>query len=223
MKTSHVSGSAVVFTAIMLVVAVAVGQDSVKTTAAEEEPAVKTVVPDGKLYDFESELPVLQQGWVVVTDTIMNGNSTGEAVIAREGAAGSKQSLKVSGTVKSDNPFIMFSGVASRFGGNEPLYYDVTTFTGIHFWARGDGNTYSIQLPMGAIKDYMYYSFAFTPPEGEWKEYKVPFKGFKQQPYGKKVPWTGTDIMGVQFFTVGGPLESFALQVDEIEFYKTEE
>jgi hypothetical protein len=204
--------------------AVRAQDDTAKSELPDKDAAaevnIPTVVPEGVVFDFEGDTTVLHHKWIVVTDTIMQGKSTGTASIVADGAAGSEQSLKIEGTVQSDNPFVMFSGLASRFGGDSLLAYDVSEFTGVHFWARGDGNTYRIELPSAAIKDYMYYSFPFTPPTDEWKEYRIPFKGFKQQPYGKKVPWTGTDIIGVHFFTVGGPLESFELQVDQIEFYK---
>jgi hypothetical protein len=182
--------------------------------------SIKTIIPAARLYDFEGEKTPLQWGWIVVTDTIMNGNSTAEISIVPDGTDGSEQALLISGTVESENPFVMFAGMASRFGHEQPLCYDITDFSGVRFWAKGDGNTYRIDLPTAAVTDFMYYSFPFTPPVAEWKEYKIPFKGFKQQPYGKPVPWTGTDVVGVHFFTVGGPLENFTLQVDQIEFYK---
>lgn len=200
---------------MLLVVAVAFGQSD--TTKSAQMP---TIVPEGVIYGFNGDTVVLHNGWIGVTDTIMNGKSTCDLEIIPGGANGSKQALQFSGTVTSENPYIMFAGGASRFGGDTTLAFDVTGLTGVRFWAKGDGNTYRIDLPTAAITDYMFYSFAFTPPTAEWKEYKIPFKGFKQQPYGAKVPWTGTDVIGVQFFTVGGPLESFKLLVDEIEFYK---
>lgn len=210
--------SILVLTGLLTSVLAASEEDSVTTEAKTD--SIKTIIPDTKVFDFEGEGTPLEMGWIVVTDTIMDGKSTGNVSIAPDGAADSKQSLKVTGTVQSDNPFVMFAGVASRFGGSEELAYDVSGYTGVKFWAKGDGNTYRIDLPAAAVTDYMFHYYPFTPPAGEWKEYKIPFKGLKQQPYGKIVRWTGTDVVGMQFFTVGGPLESFSLQVDEIEFYK---
>lgn len=194
-------------------------QDSTNTTEPKPEP-LPTVVPHGIVDDFEGDTIPFHHGWIPVTDTLIGGKSTVTLSIVPDGADGSKQSLQLTGSVQSDNPYVMFAGGASRFGKAVVLPYDVTGFTGIRFWAKGDGNTYRIELPTAAITDFMYYSYPFTPPTGEWREYSIPFKGFKQQPYGKKVPWTGTDVIGVHFFTVGGPIESFNLHVDQIEFYK---
>ncbi len=181
---------------------------------------VKTVVPKPKIVDFEGKKMPTDFYWIGVTDSLMQGKSKVAATIVADGAAGSKQSLKIEGSViVGTNPYIMFAGAASRFQAEKSLY-DVSSFTGIKFWAKGDGNTYRIDLPAVAVTDYMFHYAPFTPPTGEWKEYKIPFADLKQMPYGKKVAWTGTDIQGVQFFTVGGPIEKFSLQVDEIEFYK---
>lgn len=190
------------------------------TTATKTAPAVKGIVPTKMLINFEGKVTPLDLAWVAVTDSIMKGKSTAAISIAQDGAAGSKQSLKITGSViMGTNPYVMFAGAANRFDGGKTVY-DVTSFTGIKFWAKGDGNTYRIDLACAAVTDHMFHSFSFTPPTGEWKEFKVPFVGFKQMPFGKKVPWTGTDVQGIQFFTVGGPIEKYSLQVDEIEFYK---
>jgi len=200
--------------------AVAQTPDSTKSPSAVVSDSNKAAVPKPQLYNFEDKKTALECGWIGVTDSVMNGISKVALSLAPEGASGTKQSLKMEGSViAGQNPYVMFAGCASRFGGGNDTY-DVTGFKGIKFWAKGDGNTYRIDLPAAAVTDYMFHSFPFTPPAGEWKEIKVPFIGLKQMPYGKKVAWTGTDVVGVQFFTVGGPIEKFSLQVDEIEFYK---
>jgi hypothetical protein len=212
--------SCVAIMALMLLVIFAVVQGDSTTTKKAPIAAVKTVVPKVKIVDFEGKATLEQLSWIAVTDSIMQGKSTATISIVPDGAAGTKQSLKIAGSVvQASNPYVMFAGAGSRFDGGKTIY-DVTSYTGIKFWAKGDGNTYRIDLPAAAVTDFMFHSFSFTPPTGEWKEYKIPFNGFKQMPFGKKVQWTGTDIQGAQFFTVGGPIDKFLLQVDEIEFYK---
>ena len=204
----------------LLVVFSAVQGDSTTAKKATAAATVKTVVPRIKIVDFEGKATPWELSWIPVTDSVMQGKSKAAISIVPDGAAGTKQSLKIIGSViLGSNPYVMFAGAGSRFDGGKTLY-DVTSFTGIKFWAKGDGNTYRIDLPAAAVTDFMFHSFSFTPPTGEWKEYKIPFNGFKQMPFGKKVQWTGTDLQGIQFFTVGGPIEKFLLQVDEIEFYK---
>jgi len=200
-------------------VATAAEGDSVKA-AVKEKPAVDApIVPQAKITGFEIRKTPMEFGWMVVTDTVMGGTSTGEATIVPDGANGSKQSLKITGKVIAKNPYIMFSGAATRFGKEGKSIYDFSGFTGIKFWAKGDSNTYKIELPCAAVTDYMFHYSPFTPTK-EWKEYKVPFAGLKQMPYGQRVVWTGKDVRGVEFFTVMGPIDSFTLQVDELEFYK---
>ncbi|MFH2054504.1 MAG: CIA30 family protein [bacterium] len=207
--------------AVLLLAGVTILAQTDSTEPAKVVPApIPTIVPEGVLYDFEGDTIVLRHGWIGVTDTLIGGRSTSVLSIVADGANGSKQALQMTGTVISDNPYVMFGGGSSRFGHDSLIAFDVSGLTGVRFWAKGDGNTYRIDLPTAGITDYMFYSFAFTPPADEWREYKIPFKGFKQQPYGAKVPWTGTDVIGVHFFTVGGPLEKFKLLVDQIEFYK---
>jgi hypothetical protein len=190
------------------------------STATKTTPTAKTTVPKQMLLNFEGKVTPDQLFWIAVTDSVMKGKSRASITIAPDGANSTKQSLKITGSViMGTNPYVMFAGAGNRFDGGKAVY-DVTSFTGIKFWAKGDGNTYRIDLPAAAVTDFMFHSFSFTPPTGEWKEFKVPFIGFKQMPFGKKVQWTGTDVQGVQFFTVGGPIEKFTLQVDEIEFYK---
>jgi len=207
---------------LLLLATLAVAEaDSTSTKAPVAAAAVaKAIVPKQSLINFEGKVTPYQLFWMAVTDSVMKGKSTAAISIVPEGAAGSKQSLKIAGSVVLDsNPYVMFAGAGNRFDGGKTIY-DVTSFTGVKFWAKGDGNTYRIDLPAAAVTDFMFHSFSFTPPTGEWKEYKIPFNGFKQMPFGKKVTWTGTDVQGVQFFTVGGPIAKFSLQVDEIEFYK---
>jgi hypothetical protein len=205
---------------LLVVFSVVQGDSTTTKTAPATAAAVKTVVPKVKIVDFEGKATLGQLSWIAVTDSLMQGKSKATISIVPEGAAGTKQSLKIAGSVVlGSNPYVMFAGAGSRFEGGKTIY-DVTSYTGIKFWAKGDGNTYRIDLPAAAVTDFMFHSFSFTPPTGEWKEYKIPFNGFKQMPFGKKVQWTGTDIQGVQFFTVGGPIEKLLLQVDEIEFYK---
>jgi hypothetical protein len=205
---------------LLIVFSVALGDSTTTKTAPATAAVVKTVVPKVKIVDFEGKATLGQLFWMAVTDSVMQGKSKATISIVPDGAAGTKQSLKIAGSVVlASNPYVMFAGAGSRFEGGKVIY-DVTSYTGIRFWGKGDGNTYRIDLPAAAVTDFMFHSFSFTPPTGEWKEYKIPFIGFKQMPFGKKVQWTGTDIQGVHFFTVGGPIEKFLLQVDEIEFYK---
>ena len=205
---------------LLIVFSIALGDSATTETAPATAAVVKTVVPKVKIVDFEGKATLGQLFWMAVTDSLMQGKSKATISIVPDGAAGTKQSLKIAGSVVlGSNPYVMFAGAGSRFEGGKVIY-DVTSYTGIRFWGKGDGNTYRIDLPAAAVTDYMFHSFSFTPPTGEWKEYKIPFIGFKQMPFGKKVQWTGTDLLGVQFFTVGGPIEKFSLQVDEIEFYK---
>jgi hypothetical protein len=211
--------TSIALTLILAIAATAIfAADSAKTPATT--PKLKTLVPKPKIVDFEGKKSPLEFRWIGVTDSIMQGASKITVTVAPDGAAGTKQSLKLEGAViTGTNPYIMFAGAATRFE-DEKALYDVTSYSGIKFWAKGDGNTYRIDLPAAVVTDYMFHYAPFTPPTGEWREYKIPFADLKQAPYGKRVAWIGTDVQGVQFFTVGGPIAKFVLQVDEIEFYK---
>ena len=157
---------AVVVLAVMVVVSLALASDTTKAPAAASKPKaastataptaaapataatkLKAVAPKAKIVDFEGKKTPLEFYWVGITDSIMQGVSTVTATIVPDGASGTKQSLKIEGSVVAGkNPYIMFAGTATRFEAEKAMY-DVTGFTGIKFWAKGDGNTYRIDLP----------------------------------------------------------------------------
>lgn len=196
-------------------------EDTSASVQTGERVPADTIQPTDWKIDFEGKMDPWAHGWIGITDTIMGGKSSVTVTIDTTNPGTGKQSLKITGSViAGTNPFIMFAGAATRFYTDKQMLFDVSELTGIKFLTKGDGNTYRIELPCAEVTDYMFHSFAFSPPTDEWREYRVPFKGFKQMPYGKKVTWTGTDVQGIHFMTVGGPIERFTLYVDEIEFYK---
>lgn len=156
--------------------------------------------------------------WTIFNDNHMGGKSVISASVVNGGAKGSKKSLKLTGKVTTDFQYGGFAGIRAMFDeGGTPR--DMTSYTGIQFYARGDGRKYRVEVMTAAVKDFNEYGKEFESTAA-WKLYQFPFSQLAQSPYfGRKVKWTGTDVRGVVFITSGFPIESYTLQVDDVTFY----
>jgi hypothetical protein len=122
------------------------------------------------------------------------------------------------GKVTTDFKYGGFAGIRMMFDANGSGR-DMTAYTGIQFYARGDGRQYRADVMTVAVKDYNEYGKEFTTGKA-WKLYQLPFSELAQSThFGRKVKWTGTDVRGITFATSGFPIEAFTLQVDDISFY----
>ncbi len=95
---------------------------------------------------------------------------------------------------------------------------DLSAFSAVRFWARGDGKTYDVLLERLAVKDYDNYRSAFTAPV-EWTQITLPLSGFKQNAWGRQIPMAWTDVSSLVFSPDGGfSDEDYDLSVDRVEF-----
>jgi len=173
------------------------------------EAARKSPLPEhgesGRISDFESEKIEAEfgAGWIVSTDAFMGGKSRAELKLAEEGAAGSRQSLLITGTVVGDT-LLKWAGAMFSPGKTILAPANLSHKKAISFWAKGQGKKYAVMVfsaSRGFIPAVQYFEAG-----PEWKEYLFPYEKF------------GTDGHDLTGIFIGMSLENgdFALQVDEV-------
>ncbi len=170
---------------------------------AEEPPPG---LDDGLISDFEDGTISAAFGseWDESTDAMMGGNSTVEMEIVEGGAPESNYSLLLSGRI--DDSFQNPWAGAMFFPGFEPMWpANLSSKSGISFWARGDGRTFSI-LFFTQSRGMMPVFQSFTAGD-EWERFYFDFSSFDCI--------DGSDVTGI-VFSAGLPEGPFELQLDKI-------
>ncbi len=158
----------------------------------------------GSLGDFETSMKApFGMGWAPTTDTMAGGKSQAKLELASEGAAGTKGSLVIQGSVAPGLPYA-WAGAIWCPGDQAFSPVDVLARKALTFWAKGDGQTYRVLL---------YSSLGGYRP-GE--------KSFVAGPEWKAFTFTFSDFVGVDpkaltaIAIVAGPQAGdFRLQMDE--------
>ena len=182
-------------------------------SGAAAAPAAAPVVVD----DFEDGDLSSPAGtnWYKISDSIAGGSSSANAQVVAGGAGGSKRSMKLSGTLTNDFKFGPFAGIGVKISNGTR---DLSGYTGIRFYARGDGGKYRISVPCAAVRDHNEYGKDIAPGAA-WRLYSVPFSQLAQQPgWGRPVQWSGRDVKGFELVAMGGA-RAFNVQIDQVSFY----
>jgi imidazolonepropionase-like amidohydrolase len=145
-------------------------------------------------------------GWVVSTDQLAGGTSTAAMKVVDGGANGTAKSLETTGTVA---PGLQYAWAGPMFmpGVQAMAPANLSAAKSLHFWARGDGQTYHVLL-FSQSKGYTPISVDFVVGP-DWKEYTFPFTAFDGI--------DGHDVMGIAF-TAGPAPGPFSLKLDEVSF-----
>ncbi|HEX4962373.1 MAG TPA: CIA30 family protein [Thermoanaerobaculia bacterium] len=174
--------------------------------AAEKASAPPAPVPDsGEISDFDDGTlkAAFGSGWQESTDKLAGGNSVVQKEVVDGGAGSSAKSLAISGEVKAGFGF-PWSGMMFLPGAKPMAPVDLSKFSGVSFWTKGDGRTYQLMLfatRLGRIPAQK--SFTAGP---DWQQVTVPFA---------EMGLDGSDILGI--FVGGGPaLGTFRFQVDGV-------
>ena len=114
-----------------------------------------------------------------------------------------------------------WAGLAITLNVND-LPTDVSTYSALTFFAKGDGKTYRLTLETDAVRQLGstdFHQLVFTT-SSEWKQVVIPFAAVKQLGWdpAKLVPFTGHGVVSVAWASVGGPLDSINLSVDRVAF-----
>jgi imidazolonepropionase-like amidohydrolase len=143
-------------------------------------------------------------GWLVSTDSIAGGKSTGSMNVIAGGANSSKHALDVSGEIDGGLPFA-WAGVMFSPGSQPFAPANLSSKKTLTFWAKGDGKTYRAMIfTESGGRMPAQQTFAVGP---EWKEFSFPLSAFNGT--------DGHDIEAILF--VGGPQPGkFDFQIDDV-------
>jgi hypothetical protein len=159
----------------------------------------------GLISDFESGRPDAKFGteWMVTTDALAGGKSTGEISVVEGGAGDSGRSLRITGTISDAVPYAWSGAMWSP--GTQPMQpADLSATEGVAFAVKGDGSTFRL-LVFAQSRGMMPLTHEFVAPAA-WTEVSVPWSAFDID---------GSDVLAVMF--VGGPRPGdFTLHVDDV-------
>jgi hypothetical protein len=156
--------------------------------------------------DFDDGTPNSKFGteWMLSTDSIAGGKSTGDMKVVDGGANGDKHALAISGLIDGGLPYA-WAGVMWAPGPQPFVPVDLSAKKSISFFAKGDGQTYRV-LVFTTSGGRMPAQQTFTAGPS-WRKTSIPFSAFNGT--------DGHDISAILF--VGGPAAGkFDFQVDEI-------
>lgn len=142
-------------------------------------------------------------GWTESTDQMAGGVSVVQKEVVAGGADGSGKSLAISGETKPGFAY-PWAGMMFFPGARQMAPADLSKFSGVSFWTKGDGRSYQLLLfatHLGRIPAQK----AFTAGP-EWQQVTVPFSDLGLD---------GSDIIGI-FVGGGMPHGTFRFQVDGV-------
>jgi len=159
----------------------------------------------GLISDFEGDKirSNFGSGWVVSTDSIMGGKSKADLSLTEDGAAGSRKSLLIKGTI-AEAGSIRWAGAMFFPGAAGMAPANLSSKKALSFWAKGSGKSFAVMI--------YCQSTGFTPRIQPleigpgWKEYTMPFDKFGID---------GHDIMGILIGAMNTPGD-FAIWLDNV-------
>ncbi len=141
-------------------------------------------------------------GWKQWSDQFRGGKSSVTLRVVSRGAANSHHALRVTGTV-ADNPTQKWSGALyspSRIPW-QPM--DLSSWTELAFWAKGDGSRYVVTLLFpGGVARSQWFTAA-----SEWTLYRFEFRKFAGS--------LATNVQGLFFGT--STVGTYDFQIDQVE------
>lgn len=181
--------------------------------SSEELPSVFDDFEDGDpISNWETE-------WFSISDQVTGGGSSAQLEIVGGGAEGSKGAVRMSGQISPKLGFAAFAGIGAPFRSDFITLVDVSQYTGIQFYVKGDGKQYRMVLMTEAVRDYDDYGRVFSTTK-HWTLVKIPFSELAQIGFGQPVPWDGGKVKGITVFAMGFMPGPFRLSIDGIRFYK---
>jgi len=130
----------------------------------------------------------------------------------------------------NSNATATFSGILSpeNYGGFASIRVpfkseDQEKFKGIMIRLKGDGNIYSLRFRTSSNFDGYAYQSKVTTVEGEWTDFKVPFKDFKPTYRGRtlsgKPALESKNIAQFGLLIADKQFGEFSVDIDWIKFY----
>lgn len=114
------------------------------------------------LYDFSNAEEV--DDWRIVNDGVMGGLSKSRVGLKKDGK------MRFIGFVSLEN----YGGFASTR--TAPKDHALEGYKGLEVRVKGDGKTYKFRIRTNNNFDGAAYTINFTPKEGEWQTFSIPFE-----------------------------------------------
>ncbi|MBI3822484.1 MAG: CIA30 family protein [Planctomycetes bacterium] len=183
--------------------------------------AVPTLVNAGDekilpVESFDGAGPKLGTDWQTYIDENNLGTKVNPFAVVKDGSPkGSKGHGHFSGHMgKSKDPW-PWAVLDLPFGDDAK---DLTAYTHLRFWAKGDGKKYRVRLGREVVKYYCDYEYTFVAPK-EWTRVAAPLSEFTQPKWGKQVPRGYKDVTKLGFLALApGDDEDFELRFTDVEF-----
>ena len=157
------------------------------------------------IFDFSNESE--GQGWIIVDDVVMGGESSGTFKVNSEGHG------VFEGNISLDNNG-GFSSVHYRFPSVE-----ITGYQFLALRVKGDGKRYQVRIKDRASNYYSYIAYFTTT--GEWQDIKVPLKEMYPSFRGRKLDLPNFAEGEIEEFAllIGNKKEeTFSIEIDTIQF-----
>ena len=173
-------------------------------------PSVEKL-PAGMVSDFEQDdiSARFGLGWISSTDAIVGGKSTAKLELVKDGAAGSGQSLLITGKVAGGRS-IGWAGAMFCPGVRPMAPADLSDARTLKFWTKGDGQRYAVMI---------YASHRGFIPEvtefvagSDWREHTFPISAFDGMD-----GMDGSDISGILFGRAPAA-GTVRFQIDDVRF-----
>jgi imidazolonepropionase-like amidohydrolase len=182
-------------------------ENQAKQLAGGKAMAAPVGSENGLVSDFEGETAKVAfgSGWVVSTDSFVGGKSKAEFQVVNGGAANSKGSLLIKGTIDDKTP-PRWGGALFSPGSAPMSPANLSAKQAITFWAKGDGKTCSIMV-FAQSNGFVPSVKTFVAGK-EWEQHRFGLKEFE-----------GCDPAGLLGLFFGGDdAGPFEFQIDDVRF-----
>lgn len=79
---------------------------------------------------------------------------------------------------------------------NAPM--DLTKFSALSFYTKGNGNPVQVQLQRAVVKDHAHFQARYEAPK-KWERLRIPFSEFRQPGWGESFPQEFPDVHHLSF------------------------
>lgn len=183
-----------------------VDRESYRAKIAIKQTQSRPKFPLRSIGDFESNDADAALGiaWTASSDLYLGGRSSAALDIVDGGALGTKHALRVVGTAVRSAVRHVWSGVLYSPGDFPMQIVDLSGWSQLAFWAKGDGSKLQVLFFLGSTTVPQAQSFIATP---EWTEYVIDFRRFGGT--------SGKDVKGILFGATGP--RAYAFNIDQVQ------
>ena len=186
---------------------------AVQAKLVEENGVVADTSP---IDDFSRDDGVSTLGtrWRTITDQVMGGISTGSHTFE---PVDGRRAIRLRGTISLENNG-GFVQAQLKFDEKERLF-DASVFKGIRFWARGNGETYSVHLRSSRTWlpwQYFHGDFVAGPT---WTKVELPFEEFQPESFWMSATLNPAKLKSIGIVAIEKEFEA-DVAVASIELYR---